>query len=39
MVAADIITEKKTPISMLIPLLKEKLSMAVEPEASDGGAA
>jgi len=37
MVAADIITDRKTPISMLIPLLKEKLDMAVEPEADNGG--
>lgn len=33
MVTADIVTEKKAPITMLIPYLKEKLSMAVEPGA------
>jgi len=38
MVVADIITEQKTPISMLIPMLKEKLTMVVEPEADNGGA-
>ena len=33
MVTADIVTEKKAPITMLIPYLKDKLSMAVEPGA------
>ena len=33
MVTADIITEEKAPIDMLIPYLKDKLSMAVEPGA------
>lgn len=32
MVTADIITEDKAPISMLIPYVKEKLTMAVEPK-------
>ena len=31
MVTADIVTEKKPPITMLIPFIKEKLTMAVEP--------
>lgn len=31
MVTVDIVTEEKAPITMLIPYLKEKLSMAVEP--------
>lgn len=35
MVTADIITEEKAPIDMLIPYLKEKLSMAMEPGAGD----
>ena len=35
MVTADIITEEKAPIDMLIPYLKDKLSMAVEPGAGD----
>ena len=35
MVIADIITEEKAPIDMLIPYLKEKLSMAMEPGAGD----
>ena len=33
MVTVDIVTEEKTPITMLIPYIKEKLSMAVEPGA------
>lgn len=37
LVSADIVIEKKRPISMLIPLLKEKLTMAVEPEQNQGG--
>lgn len=36
MVTADIITEEKAPITMLIPYLKEKLSMAVEPGGKEG---
>ena len=35
MVTADIITEEKAPIDMLIPYLKDKLSMAVEPGAGN----
>lgn len=34
MVTADIVTEKKSPITMLIPYIKEKLTMAVEPGGS-----
>ena len=33
MVAVDIVTEEKAPITMLVPYLKEKLSMAVKPGA------
>ena len=29
MVTADIVTEKKSPITMLIPYIKEKLTMAM----------
>lgn len=32
MVTADIVTEEKVPITMLIPYIKEKLFRAVEPE-------
>ena len=39
--SAEIITEEKAPISMIIPLLKEKLTMAMKPEqqtqAANGG--
>jgi len=37
LISADIVIEKKKPISMIIPLLKEKLTMAVEPEQNQGG--
>lgn len=33
MVTVDIVTEEKAPITMLIPYIKEKLTMAVEPGA------
>jgi NHLM bacteriocin system secretion protein len=35
LVSADIVTEKKAPITMLIPYLKEKLSSAVEPAGKE----
>ena len=35
MVTADIVTEEKAPITMLIPYIKEKLTMAVEPGAGN----
>ena len=35
LVTADIITEEKAPITMLIPYIKEKLTMAVEPGAGE----
>ncbi|MDO4731000.1 MAG: NHLP bacteriocin system secretion protein [Clostridia bacterium] len=35
LVTADIITDEKAPITMLIPYLKDKLSMSVEPGAGD----
>ena len=37
MVTADIVTERKVPITMLIPYIKDKLSMAVEPAANGKG--
>ena len=41
LMSAEIITEEKAPISMIIPLLKEKLTMAMKPEqqtqAANGG--
>lgn len=36
-VVADIVTEEKAPITMLIPYIKEKITMAVEPELENNG--